>query len=118
MDRRKELKEQYKQMKTEMGVFLIRSKTGNKGYIEATPNLKGKMNGTRFKLVGGGHPNLELQKDWGKHGEANFTVEVLEVLEYDKDEAKTDYSDELALLQMIWEEKLAKEGMEFYKKKI
>lgn len=36
---------------------------------------------------------------------------ILENLEYDKDESKTDYTEELALLQMIWEEKLAKENI-------
>lgn len=38
------------------------------------------------------------------------------MLEYDKDELKTDYSEDLALLQMIWEEKLLKEDYLFYKK--
>lgn len=82
--------------------------------IEATSNLKGKINGTKFKLNSGGHPNKELQKEWKEHGEEAFSIEVLENLEYDKDESKTDYSEELALLQMIWEEKLKKENMEFY----
>jgi hypothetical protein len=30
---------------------------------------------------------------------------VLEKLKYDKDETKTDYSEELAILKMLWEEK-------------
>jgi len=39
----------------------------------------------------------------------------LEKLEYDKDETKTDYSEELALLKMIWEEKLLQRGVELYR---
>jgi hypothetical protein len=107
---------QYKQMKPQMGVFIIRSKSSNKCYIEGTQDLRGTINGARFKLGAGGHPNKELQKDWDELGEGNFTIEILENLEYDKDESKTDYTEDLALLKMIWEEKLAKENMEFYNK--
>ena len=116
MDRRKELKEQYKQMKPDMGIFIIRSNLSNKCHIEGTQNLRAALNGARFKLEAGGYQNRELQKDWKEHGEKNFTIEVLKNLEYDKDETKTDYSDDLAILLMDWEERLAKENLEFYQK--
>lgn len=118
MDRKKELKEQYKQTKSQMGLFIIRSKTEDKCYIEATQDLRGRMNGTKVRLRGGMHPNRELQKVWQDQGEENFIIEIMENLDYDKDETKTDYREDLALLQMIWEEKLAKEGMALYKKRI
>ncbi|MEA4847752.1 MAG: GIY-YIG nuclease family protein [Clostridiaceae bacterium] len=118
MDRKKELKLQYKQTKPEMGIFIIRSKVKNKCYIEATKDLRGRINGAKVRLDAGMHPNKELQKEWSGSGSENFTVEILENLEYDKDESKTDYTEELALLQMIWEEKLQKENMEFYRKSI
>ncbi|MBB6216098.1 hypothetical protein HNQ80_002197 [Anaerosolibacter carboniphilus] len=116
MNRKKELKEQYKQMRHEMGIFIIRSKVNNKCYIEATQDLRGTMNGTRFKLGAGAHPNRQLQKEWKEFGEGNFTIEILENLEYDKDESKTDYKEDLALLRMIWEEKLLKQKLEFYER--
>lgn len=118
MDRKKELKLQYKQMKSQMGIFIIRSKVNNKCYIQATQDLRGVINGTKVRLEGGMHINKELQKEWNDFGSESFTIEILENLEYDKDESKTDYSEELSLLHMIWEEKLAKEGVEFYKKHI
>jgi len=114
MDRRKELKEQYKQMKPDMGIFIIHSNFNNKCYIEGTQDLKSKINRTKFQLEFGSFSNKELQKEWKEHGEASFTIDVLENLKYDKDESKTDYSEDLALLQMIWEEKLSQKGMEFY----
>lgn len=116
MDRKKELKQWYKQMKPDMGIFIIRCKLNNKCYIKATHDLRGVMNGTKVRLGANMHPCRELQKEWKEYGEENFVVEILEHLEYDKDETKTDYKDELALLHMIWEEKLIKEGLEFYKK--
>lgn len=118
MDRKKELKLQYKQTKPDMGIFMIRARDNNKCYIQATQDLRGVINGARVRLESGMHPNKELQAEWKALGSENFTIDILERLEYDKDESKTDYTEELALLQMIWEEKLVKENMEFYKKRI
>jgi len=118
VDRKKELKMQYKQAKPDMGLFIIRCKVNNKCYIQGTQDLRGVINGAKVRLGGNMHPFKELQKEWNEFGADNFTIEILEHLEYDKDESKTDYTEDLALLQMIWEEKLAKENMEFYKKRI
>lgn len=109
---------QYKQAKPDMGLFIIRCRINNKCYLQGTQDLRGVMNGARMRLANNMHPNKELQKDWSEFGPDNFTVEILEHLAYDKDETKTDYTEDLALLQMIWEERLAKENAEFYKKKI
>jgi hypothetical protein len=118
MDRKKELKMQYKQMKPQMGIFIIRSKVNNKCFLKATPDLRGVINGTKVRLGSGIHPNRELQKEWIEFGPENFTLEILENLEYEKDESKTDYSEDLSLLEMIWEEKLAEENLELYRKRI
>jgi hypothetical protein len=116
--RKKELTEQYKQMKKPMGIFIIRCKANNKCHIQTTQDLKGVMNGAVVRLQGGFHPYKELQKEWNEYGGDNFTMEILEQLEYDEDESKTDYSEELDLLRMIWEEKLTKQGLVLYKKNI
>ena len=118
MDRKKELKQQYKIMKPAMGIFMIRSNFCNKCYLEATPNLRGAINSAKFKLGAGGHVNRELQKDWNEYGENGFTIEILETLEYDRDETKTDYAEDLKLLQMLWEDKIAGKKIELYKRKI
>ena len=118
MDRHKELKELYKQMKPDMGIFIIRSKTNNKYHLQGTQNLNGVINGTLFRLNGGGHPNKELQKEWIEHGEDNFVIETLEILDYDKDESKTDYTEDLAIMCMVWEEKFAKENLVVYRKRL
>lgn len=118
MDRKKELKLKYKQTRPQMGIFIIRSKVNNKCYIQATPDLRGVMNGAKVRLQGNMHIYKELQKEWNEFGSENFTIEILEQLEYDKDESKTDYTDELKLMEMIWEEKLAEENLELYKKRI
>jgi hypothetical protein len=113
MDRKKELKRQYKETKPAMGIFIVRSKVNNKCYIQATKDLRGVMNGAQVRLQGGIHPYRELQKEWSEVGSENFRIEILEYLEYENEES---IEEDLALLQMIWEEKLTKENMEFYKK--
>lgn len=115
MDRKKELKEKYKQMKPKMGVFVVQSKISNRYYLEATPNLKGKINSTAFQLEIGSHRNKTLQDDWKKYGAENFEIKILDELKYDEDESKTDYSEELDIMRMIWDEKLSKQNIEPYR---
>ncbi|SDW42907.1 GIY-YIG nuclease family protein [Tepidimicrobium xylanilyticum] len=114
MDRKKELKEQYKMMKPHMGVFIIKSNYSNKCFVESSNNLKATVNSIQFKLNFGNHPNKELQMDWKEYGESSFIIKILEKLEYDEDESKTDYSEELEILKMVCKEKLLNEGIEFY----
>lgn len=116
MNRRKELIEAYKQMKPDMGIYVIRNTQNHKCWLDSTQDLKSKMNRVKFQLQAGSHPVRELQKEWSEMGEGSFTIEVLEQLKYDKDESKTDYSEELAILKMVWEEKLADGAIEFYSK--
>ena len=103
-------------MKPDMGILIVRSNKSNKCFIETSQNIKSYINRIKFQLSSSGHPNTELQKEWNEFGVENFTIEVLEILKYDKDESKTDYSEELEVLKMIWTEKLQKEGLKFYKK--
>jgi len=109
-DKRRQLQEQYKNMKPEMGVFIIRCNSNGKFFAKSNKNMKSKINSITFQLNANSHPNSKLQKDWNEHGESNFTIEVLEVLEYDKDECKTDYKEELDMLESIWIEKLGIES--------
>ncbi|WMJ78219.1 MULTISPECIES: GIY-YIG nuclease family protein [unclassified Sedimentibacter] len=115
MDRKKELKEMYKQMKTDMGAFIIRLKTGNKYYLETTHNLNGKINSSKFQLKMGSFRNEQLQKEWKQCGADNFEIKILEKLKYDEDESKTDYSEELEIMKTIWEEKLSEQNMVPYR---
>ncbi len=114
MNRKKELKAQYKQMKPEMGVFVIKSKVNGKCLLNDACDLKSAINSSVFKLKAGLHPVHELQRDWNQYGEDSFAMEVVDKLDYKKDGSKTDYTDDLAELCGIWREKLLKEGITFY----
>lgn len=116
MDRKKQLKEEYKQMKTDMGVFMVKRKNNNKYLLVGTQNLKGMMNRVKFQLETGSYPVSELQKDWNESNKSHFEFTVLETLEYDKDESKTDYSEELNIMIAMISEKLTEDKMIQYNK--
>lgn len=111
-DKKKELQAEYKQLKTDMGIFAVINKDANKYFLVETKNLKGKMNSTSFQLRSGAHPNRELLNDWQQLGADRFEISVLEQIDYE--EGKDDYSDDLELLRMMWTEKLAAQGSGFY----
>jgi hypothetical protein len=114
MDRKKELKEQYRRMKPAMGVFSIQSKVTHKYYLEGTTNLKAGMNRAIFQLNFGSHPNHELQTDWNEGGQEDFTLSIIDELPYAEDLTAKNYKDEVLELQSIWEQKLRLEGASFY----
>ena len=114
MDRKKELKEQYKNTKPDMGIIKIKSDLSNKCYLEATRRIKGAINKNLFTLDFGSHINKELQKEWSEKGKEHFKIEVLDELEYDED-TDTDCRKDLEMLLCMWKEKLGEQGIEFYK---
>ncbi|MBU1151335.1 GIY-YIG nuclease family protein [Patescibacteria group bacterium] len=98
MKTNKELKEDYKSMKPEMGVFQIRNISNGKVFVANGLNMGAKWNRYTTQLKFGIHFNKELQKDWNEKGEANFVFEVLSVLKY-SDKEGGDYQAELETLQ-------------------
>ena len=52
-DKKKELQAEYRQMKTDMGIFAVINKDANKYFLVETNNIKGKINSTSFQLRSG-----------------------------------------------------------------
>ena len=105
MKSKKELKNEYKQMKFRIGVFQIRNTVNNKIYIDSSTDLIAIWNRQRFQLNLGSHKNSYLQKDWLEFGEDKFIYEILEEIEQ-KDETSIDYSKELKTLEVMYIEEL------------
>ncbi len=115
MDRRKELKQQYREMKTEGGVYQIRNTKNNKILIASTPNLK-SLNGKRGTLEGGGHYNRTLQEEYKQYGGDAFVFEILETLK-EPEGVFFDKRVELGKLEEKWMDKLQPYGERGYHKK-
>lgn len=104
---RKMLLEEYKQLKTYMGVIQITNNASGKIYIATCPNLKNKWLSIKGQLVMGRFGNALLQKDWDELGPEFFTYEVLEDKEADE---VTDKRWELKQMAKPWLEKLQPYG--------
>ncbi|HQA60773.1 MAG: GIY-YIG nuclease family protein [Tepidanaerobacteraceae bacterium] len=109
--RRKELLEQYKQIKTYIGIIQIKNNVNGKIFIDTCSNLKNRWFTLKWNLDMGRHPNSKLQKDWNELGQDAFAYEVLEKKEADKVD---DIRWELKKMKKKWLEKLQPYGDKGY----
>ena len=105
MSTRKELINEYKQMKFRMGVFQIRNTVNGKVFIESTPNLDAVWNRHHFELNFGSHRNKALQAEWKEFGAENFVYEILSELKQEDDNT-ANHQKELKLLEAMFIEEL------------
>ncbi|MGE5454881.1 MAG: GIY-YIG nuclease family protein [Methylocystaceae bacterium] len=114
LDRRKELKLQYKQNPPPMGVYQIRNNINGKIWVASSMNLHGSSNSYHYKLATtGAHRVKELRDDWERYGPDAFVFEVLETVNPDEF-PQADWRAALALLEEIWLEKLQPYGDKGY----
>lgn len=116
MDRKKELKQQYKETPVEAGVYQIRNLKTGKVFIGSTRNFK-TLNGLKFMLENGGHINKDLQADWTQLGKDAFTIDILEKLKENEDNPYYNEKEELQKLEDKWMEELQPFGDNGYHNK-
>jgi DNA-binding CsgD family transcriptional regulator len=112
MERKQELKRQYKETKTQAGVFQIKNTRNQKILIESTFNLK-SINGKQFGLEMGSHTNKLLQTELKEFGAETFVFEVLETLET-PEEGYFDTKEALKKLKEKWLDQLQPYGERGY----
>ena len=113
MDRKRELKQQYKETPVEAGIFQIKNVQNNKIYIGSTKNLK-TLNGIKFMLENNGFTTSKaLQAEWKQFGKEVFTFELLEKLKKNDDPFVTE-KEALAELEDKWLEKVQPYGERGY----
>lgn len=111
--RRKELREQFKQIKTYMGVYKITNTVNGKIFIASSPNLKNRWLTLKSQLDMGMHPNSQLQQDWNGLGAEAFIYEILEEQETDE---VADVRWEVKQMEKVWLERLQPYGDKGYNK--
>lgn len=113
MDRKKELKQQYKETSVEAGVYQIKNTINNKILVGSTKNFK-TLNGIKFMLETNGYTtNKELQKEWNQYGKVAFRIDILEKMEK-KDDPYFNEKEALLTLEEKWLEKLQPFGERGY----
>ncbi|KAA9007548.1 GIY-YIG nuclease family protein [Paenibacillus spiritus] len=109
--RRKHLVDEFKEIKTYMGVICLTNKANGKKFLTGFPNLKNRWHTLQMHLNDGRHPNAGLQADWKLTGAEGFTYEVLE----QKDtEGVQDIKWEVKQMEKAWLEKLQPYGERGY----
>jgi hypothetical protein len=110
---RKEINQEYAERVKPAGVFQVKNLKNGKVLLGSSLNLEGSLNKHRFMLKIGSHTNKALQADWNEFAAEQFVFEILEEVER-KDDPNFNLKDELALLEMIWLEKLQPFGERGY----
>jgi len=105
MTDKKKIRESYKRMPPDMGVYQVKNLANGKIYIGRAMGLRGKLNSEMFQLRNNLHMNKELQQDFNTLGMDHFAFEVLDRLEM-KEAPGYDYSADLRTLEAMWLEKL------------
>jgi hypothetical protein len=106
--RRKELQAQYKQTRTEGGVYRIVNTANNKTLLGSTADLAGVHKKLAFARSTNmaGVLDLRLRDDIRAFGIDAFSLEVLEVLEPEPEMTAEEIKRDLATLEELWREKL------------
>lgn len=107
---KKELKDQYKRMQPQMGVFAIIHRATSRCFLDVSTDIPSMFNRLEFQLKMGMHRCKPLQADWKKDGASAFGFEVLDTLAYRDDVTRAVYMEELQTLKEMWIEKLNHEG--------
>ncbi|WP_071392874.1 GIY-YIG nuclease family protein [Bacillus tuaregi] len=116
MDRKKALKQQFKETAVTAGVYQIKNTINQKILVGSTKNVK-MLNGIQFMLETNSYTtNKELQKEWNEYGKDAFEIEILETLKK-KDEPYFNEREALAELEEQWLEKLKPYGERGYNQK-
>ncbi len=116
MDRKKELKQQFKEISVEAGVYQIKNTVNDKILIGSTKNFK-TLNGIQFMLETNTYTtNKELQVEWNQYGKAAFTFDILEKLK-ERDDPYFNEKEALLEIEEKWLEKLQPYGEQGYNSK-
>ncbi|MES2743500.1 MAG: GIY-YIG nuclease family protein [Pseudomonadota bacterium] len=113
MSDKRALRNQYKETKVPMGVFVIKNTLNQRVYVGAATNVEGAINRNRFELTMKTHRNKKLLQDWLEHGAEHFVFEVIDTITQ-RDEPNVDYESELAAMREMWREEYQSYGENGY----
>jgi hypothetical protein len=106
---RKELVQQFKEIKVQAGVYAVRCTASGRVWVGPSRNLKATKNGLWSGLRAGFHRETSLQAEWNAQGEQAFEYEVLEVM--DEDVHALNVFGVLKELKGKWVEELKAEAL-------
>ena len=105
MINKSEIKKQYKQILTPMGIYQLKNLINGKILIGSSKNLPARKNRFEMELSFETFTDKELLKDLKQFGKENFLFEVLDRLE-PKEDPSYNYTEDLKTLEELWIDKL------------
>jgi hypothetical protein len=106
MDKRKTLKNEYKQGKIIGGIYRITNTHNGMYLLDYAINLQAKQNMFNFMASSGSCLDYRMKKDWAEFGGKVFIFEMLEALEKKKEQSQDEFISDLKMLTQFWSEKL------------
>lgn len=95
--RKKELLEEYKARRPEMGIFSYRCRATGESFLGYSQDIKAAFNSTTVKLNSNFYPNKRLLELWNQYGQEGFELAVVKLLKYE--DPRGDYTDKLEALR-------------------
>jgi hypothetical protein len=105
MDRKSELKRQYRENPPAAGVFVVTNRANGKVFVGSGHNVQGVLNSQQAQLKWHSHMTRSLQQDFDKFGAEQFEFAVVDTIE-SSTEPGHDLDDELKALEALWLDKL------------
>jgi hypothetical protein len=114
MKSKKELKNEYKQIKLRRGIFQIINKVDNKIYLQTTSDIERAFSSDLFQLKFGMHSNTNLQNDWNNLGEEAFEFSILDEYKPTDEATPTQIKREINELLKMHKEEMTANGQMLY----
>ena len=108
--KRKELKNAYREQNIVGGVYSIACSRAQQVWLKSTKNLVGQQNKFEFALSVNACPEPCMRAAWEQYGGAAFSLTVLESLQKGVTQTEQEFSEDLALLLKIWQDKLTQKA--------
>lgn len=95
--RKKELLEEYRNRRPEMGIFSYRCKATGESFLGCSQDIKAAFNSTTVKLNSNFYPNKRLLELWNLYGQEGFELTVVKLLKYE--DPHENYMDKLEAMR-------------------
>ena len=82
-NRKKQLIEEYRNRKPEMGVISYHCKATEESFLGISKDTRADFNSISCKLAANYHPNKRLLELWNQYGEDGFVLSVVKILKYE-----------------------------------
>ncbi len=102
MDRRRELKQLYKNREIVGGVYRISCSGNHRTWLKSTKNLQEQQNRFRFFVSGNSCPEPGMHAEWKQFGPDAFSFTVLEELKKGELQTDAEFAQDIKTLYELW----------------